>query len=232
MSFEIGTRVRYTQSDSNIPVGTIGTVTPNRREYDNRTEVNFDGVENPPHYDGWLCGNSFLVQTEFAEGDYVEYVSTTNTHVLGAPKFGDRGYVLPSRSSESSNSVVVKWDSGLSAGTSDGGFSVGESSLIIIDAAPREENSTGEIQSVLDIAKKICYGDRNIDYGDPYDDYVKTAAFFSLILGSEVKPHQAAMMMICVKLSRLMHDPTKRDSIVDVAGYADVLDRIVRTEFA
>lgn len=88
-----------------------------------------------------------------------------------------------------------------------------------------------EIDSVLDIAKKICYGDRNIDYGDPYDDYVKTAKLFSIVLGSEVKPHQAAMMMICVKLSRLMHDPTKRDSIVDVAGYADVLDRIVKREF-
>lgn len=234
MSFRVGARVRYIRDDSNVPKGSVGTVSPSDRGGSTGVEVIFDDVDKPPYHDGWVVPLGSIESVPFSVGDYVEYVGDRAVSSYEYPNKGDRGYVLPARDNESPTSVVVKWDNGLSAGMPDGGFSCDESRLILIEAAEQDfsESAGGEIDSVLDIAKKICYGDRNIDYGDPYDDYVKTAGFFSIILGTEVKPHQAAMMMICVKLSRLMHDPTKRDSIVDVAGYADVLDRIVKREFA
>jgi hypothetical protein len=81
-------------------------------------------------------------------------------------------------------------------------------------------------KTILDEAKSLVYGDRNKQYGHPKDDYAKVATMWSAFLGVEITPHQAASMMIFIKMSRLAHEP-KRDTIVDIAGYAEVVARIL-----
>lgn len=89
-------------------------------------------------------------------------------------------------------------------------------------------------ESILQEAHRLTHGDRNVAYGSPLDDYTKTAAFFTTILdgaglllpGAKVPPEIAALCMVAVKMSRLLHGP-KRDSAVDLAGYAWVFHEIV-----
>ena len=83
--------------------------------------------------------------------------------------------------------------------------------------------------SILSEAEEICNGPRNKDYGHPFDDYTKVARLWSVVLGIDVTPSQAALCMIQVKVSRQMHRP-KRDNLVDIAGYAHVVDKIMERE--
>lgn len=83
-----------------------------------------------------------------------------------------------------------------------------------------------EPEDILEEALRITKGDRNNDYGHPFDDFTKTAAMWSAILGTTVGPEHVAMCMICVKLSRQCNSP-KRDNLVDGAGYFRTLDMVV-----
>jgi len=91
------------------------------------------------------------------------------------------------------------------------------------DRAPRRE------RTVLDEAKGLVHGDRNEAYGTPADDFGRAAgmltALFSEYLqeGRRFTASDIAKIQIVVKLSRLMHNH-KRDSWVDVAGYAETGD--------
>jgi hypothetical protein len=54
------------------------------------------------------------------------------------------------------------------------------------------------------------------------------AARWSLILGQTVTPAQVALCMIDLKMVRLAHDPSHRDSLVDVIGYAALMTEVQR----
>lgn len=82
---------------------------------------------------------------------------------------------------------------------------------------------TGE--SVCEEAQRLVGGDRGASYGHPLDDYTRTAAMWSAILGHTVTAEQAIACMIAVKLSRETHKP-KRDNRTDMAGYAQCLDMV------
>ncbi len=82
-------------------------------------------------------------------------------------------------------------------------------------------------KSILEIAGSAVHGDRGDDYGHPYHDFSRTAGAWNALFGWDATPEQVAMAMIIVKLSRLTNDPTKRDSIVDVAGYAETFDMVM-----
>lgn len=85
-------------------------------------------------------------------------------------------------------------------------------------------------ESILQEAQRLTHGDRAKDYGHPLDDYTRTAALVSALLAHKLReplePHEAAMIQICVKLSRQVNHP-KRDNMVDAAGYAWVAQECV-----
>lgn len=80
-------------------------------------------------------------------------------------------------------------------------------------------------ESAVQEAQRLVYGARGADYGHPLDDYTRTAALWSPILGIPVTAEQAILCMIQVKVSREVNRP-KRDNRVDMAGYAECLDRV------
>lgn len=80
-------------------------------------------------------------------------------------------------------------------------------------------------------AQRLVYGDRGRDYGHPLDDYERTAAIWTALLGDKLRfgetisAEDAVRCMVAVKLSRDVH-AEKRDNRVDMAGYAECLQRI------
>lgn len=86
-----------------------------------------------------------------------------------------------------------------------------------------------EHKSVLTEAEGLVHGDRNQDYGPPIEDFTRTAGMVSAMLAHKLKEpltaEEVGLIMCCVKLSRQIHKP-KRDSMVDLAGYAECVQWI------
>jgi hypothetical protein len=89
-------------------------------------------------------------------------------------------------------------------------------------------------ETVLHEAKRIIYGDREKTYGHPsknlwtiarlWTAYVNAAS--DNVLGSkEFTAKDVALMMILVKTARLANSDTHRDSVVDICGYAALMER-------
>ena len=84
---------------------------------------------------------------------------------------------------------------------------------------------------ILDEARNIVYGDREKTYGRPgrtlgtiadyWSNYLQTRDIDALLTAKDV-----AMMMILLKVARLGCNPDHHDSLVDVCGYAALIDRI------
>jgi hypothetical protein len=91
---------------------------------------------------------------------------------------------------------------------------------------PDSKGVTGSMRaSVLDEAKELVTGDRNNHYGPPHQDFARTAGALTALGyrgpdGRNLEAHDVAIMVGMVKMSRLMWTPRKRDSWVDLAGYA------------
>lgn len=85
-------------------------------------------------------------------------------------------------------------------------------------------------ETILEEAQRLVGGDRGTDYGHPRDDFARTAGAWAALFGWAVTPAQVALAMIIVKLSRLQETPDKRDSIVDIAGYARTYEMVLDRE--
>lgn len=83
---------------------------------------------------------------------------------------------------------------------------------------PKLEPMTRE--SILDQAKQIVMQDRNLDYGSPEDNFRDIAELWTTYTETKFDPHDVAVMMVLVKISRLKTSPSKEDHWVDIAGYA------------
>lgn len=89
-------------------------------------------------------------------------------------------------------------------------------------------------QSVLEEAHTIIYGDREKTYGHPsknlqtiadmWTAYVHSASDGALV-DMAFTPEDVAVMMILVKTARLANNITHRDSVVDICGYAALIER-------
>jgi hypothetical protein len=73
---------------------------------------------------------------------------------------------------------------------------------------------------ILEEAKQTICQDRNDQYGEPEDNFAKIAALWSTYLGVDLKPSDIAMMMTLFKIARHKTGGAKRDTFVDICGYA------------
>jgi len=86
--------------------------------------------------------------------------------------------------------------------------------------------------SVLDEAKQIIYGDREKTYGHPSKNLKAIAKMWNSYLSSrlsidnvELNEKDVAVLMVLLKGARLANDPSHRDSVVDICGYAALIER-------
>ena len=91
--------------------------------------------------------------------------------------------------------------------------------------------------SILHEAEDLINGDRAEEYGDAQENFGRAANILESMLGTEdwillgSKSHITADIMIkammAVKLARHAHK-RKRDNLVDLCGYAELLSRVQR----
>jgi hypothetical protein len=79
-------------------------------------------------------------------------------------------------------------------------------------------------ETILEEAQRIVGGDRQDQYGHPGDDFARTAGAINAYFGTEFRATDIPFLMILVKLSRIMQTPDKRDSWVDICGYAETAE--------
>lgn len=80
---------------------------------------------------------------------------------------------------------------------------------------------------VLTEANRLVNGDRNNQYGDPNQDFKRTAALWESYLRgcfeqrgeTAIQAHDVGIMMMLLKISRISWSPGKMDSIIDAIGY-------------
>lgn len=86
-----------------------------------------------------------------------------------------------------------------------------------------------KVESILEEAMRVSGDNRQRDYGHPLTNHQRIADIWNVVLGNKltkpIQPREAALMMICVKISREVNTP-KRDNIVDIAGYVNCIDLI------
>lgn len=86
--------------------------------------------------------------------------------------------------------------------------------------------------SILEEAQGVVFGPRQGVYGHPRDDFQRTRDLWQAYLTGRgftgvVESTDVSYMMILLKMARLMESPEHRDSIVDIAGYAETAARVV-----
>jgi len=84
---------------------------------------------------------------------------------------------------------------------------------------------TGEAM-LLEAANVVSQ--RRKTYGEAAPLMATVAKRWSIVLGQPISPAQVVICLIDLKLARLGHDPAHADSILDVAGYAAVLQEVAR----
>ena len=72
--------------------------------------------------------------------------------------------------------------------------------------------------------------ERGESYGSPHPLFENVAKRWSLTLGIEVTAAQVVLCLIELKLARLNSTSKHHDSIVDIAGYAAILNEINNNE--
>lgn len=88
---------------------------------------------------------------------------------------------------------------------------------------------TDPTETITAEAERLVNGDRGHDYGPPAEDFARVARFWSAILCCDVTARQVGLCMIGLKLSRECHRH-KRDSLVDICGYALTVEKIEEGE--
>ena len=86
--------------------------------------------------------------------------------------------------------------------------------------------SSPSTPSILGEAAAIIDGDRADTYGDPRESFARIAGMWASYLGIPLTSTDVAHMMILLKVSRAKTTPGHRDSLVDIAGYAALAERV------
>lgn len=107
----------------------------------------------------------------------------------------------------------------------------------------REKDKTG---TILNIAEGLIYGDRNKVYRHPTENFTNIANFWNVYFAAiKVRPDVAtglemglmqvnkidvAYMNILQKIARGATNQEHKDTIVDIAGYAGCIERIIENK--
>lgn len=77
-------------------------------------------------------------------------------------------------------------------------------------------------REVLERAADLIDGDRQDDYGSPQNSFSRIAALWTLGIDNQYvfDAKDVAILLALLKVSRIVGDPSKEDSWVDLAGYA------------
>ena len=79
-------------------------------------------------------------------------------------------------------------------------------------------------QGILEAADKCTTQDRNIEYGEPEDNFAAVAAEWQTHLDRRppgpLNEHDVTIMMIGFKMVRSTSNPAHMDNYIDIAGYA------------
>lgn len=89
-----------------------------------------------------------------------------------------------------------------------------------------ESDWQGEV-NVLEEAHRLVDKDRTDDYGHPSEYFGQIAVVWGELLDCTITPEQVVLCMVLVKVMRENNKP-KRDNVVDIAGYARVLEMVQR----
>ena len=82
-------------------------------------------------------------------------------------------------------------------------------------------------ESVLQEAERLINGQRQSDYGHPIDNFTQTGRMWGAILNiPDIPAETVGLMMVAAKVSRETN-VHKRDNLVDMAGYAGTIEKIV-----
>jgi hypothetical protein len=81
--------------------------------------------------------------------------------------------------------------------------------------------------TILEEAQTIVSGARQASYGTPERNWERTAKIASALTGQELSAELCIKVLLAVKFSRLLQTPNHRDSLVDAAGYCQVLAYVV-----
>lgn len=83
--------------------------------------------------------------------------------------------------------------------------------------------------TVLKEANTIIYGDREQTYGHPSKNLTAIATMWNAYLSNAnnrtLTAQDVCAMMVLVKTARLANSPNHRDSVVDICGYAALIER-------
>lgn len=88
-----------------------------------------------------------------------------------------------------------------------------------------------EPQTVLKEASDLIYGERQQEYGNAQTNFDDIGHLWEPILGTRPSAEQVALCLLQLKVARAINDtradrPIKRDTIVDLAGYAGCIEKI------
>jgi hypothetical protein len=74
-------------------------------------------------------------------------------------------------------------------------------------------------QRALDDAAECVLRDRNVTHGEPEDSFPAVAKGWSVLIGKEITPAQACLMLAWLKIVRANGNPDHWDNFVDAIGY-------------
>jgi hypothetical protein len=88
------------------------------------------------------------------------------------------------------------------------------------DITGKDTESVDSAKQLLSDAIDTVTVDRQEDYGEAEDSFNDIAGLWSVILHKDISSKEVALCMIALKIARCNNGDYKRDSWLDIAGYA------------
>jgi hypothetical protein len=85
------------------------------------------------------------------------------------------------------------------------------------------------LQTILEEAAGLVDGPRESDYGHPRDNFADIQIGWEVIFRGGITPAKVGLAMAWVKICRELH-VSKRDNLVDLAGYARTVEKVLYDE--